>query len=80
MKKIRAFQSSNTKFFNRRKIFAIVQKNHFPRHLEKFFDTWKNYCNVRLEGTDFSLINYSQEKDLNNLDAARKDQKNPEKV
>ena len=29
--------------------------------------------------TNFSLINYSQEKDLNNLVAARKHQKNPEK-
>ena len=28
--------------------------------------------------TNFSLINYSQEKDLNNLVAARKHQKNPE--
>ena len=28
---------------------------------------------------NFSLINYSQEKDLNNLVAARKHQKNPEK-
>ena len=27
---------------------------------------------------NFSLINYSQEKDLNNLVAARKHQKNPE--
>ena len=29
---------------------------------------------------NFSLINYSQEKDLNNLVAARKHQKNPEKL
>ena len=29
---------------------------------------------------NFSLINYSQEKDLNNLVAARKHQKNPEKT
>ena len=29
---------------------------------------------------NFSLINYSQEKDLNNLVATRKHQKNPEKI
>ena len=36
-------------------------------------------CNLRLEATDFSLMKYSQENDLNNLVAARKHQKNPEK-
>ena len=54
----------------------VFEYKIFPS-LRKNFDT---FCNLRLEATDFSLINYSQEKDLNNLVAARKHQKNPEKA
>ena len=63
------------------KIFPSLRKK-FSKSKEKIFpQTWKNFdtfCKLRLEATDFSLINYSQEKDLNNLVAARKHQKNPE--
>ena len=63
-----------------RKNFQSVRKIYFSLHLEKVFDTWKKFCNLRLEATDFSLINHSQEKNLNNLVATRKHHKNPENV
>ena len=44
------------------------------RGREKLFQVSK-FCNLGLEATDFSLINYSREKDLNNLGATRNTRK-----